>query len=249
MRKKESKKYRTLIKIIVCIIHIVVIAILGFCSFEVYQRGDAAKNFSEIKRENKYVYLDISEMSDAIAKIDKGNKKVHIVIEKTDSGKWYTYLIAIKAKDEKKYKSLIDYSETETNKVPKKIRVYGYTKKINNDIKKKVIKNSTTLSTKKEGNVITNKNFEKYLTDLYLDTTVKKHHEFNYVMLILLLMLVILTITLILVIFDKDKIVDEVDKITEESIKKITKKEEKENRKNVKRVKKALKKERKKNKK
>ena len=249
MRKKESKKYRTLIKIIVCIIHIVVIAILGFCSFEVYQRGDAAKNFSEIKRENKYVYLDISEMSDAIAKIDKGKKKVHIVIEKTDSGKWYTYLIAIKAKDEKKYKSLIDYSETETNKVPKKIRVYGYTKKINNDIKKKVIKNSTTLSTKKEGNVITNKNFEKYLTDLYLDTTVTKHHEFNYVMLILLLMLVILTITLILVIFDKDKIVDEVDKITEESIKKITKKEEKENRKNVKRVKKALKKERKKNKK
>ena len=249
MNKKESKKYRTLIKIIVCIIHIVVIAILGFCSFEVYQKGDAPRNFSEIKKENKYVYLDISEMSDTIAKIDKGKKKVHIVIEKTNSGKWYTYLIAIKTKDEKKYKSLIDYSETETNKVPKKVRVYGYTKKINNDIKNKVIKNSTTLSTKKEGNIITKKNFEKYLTNLYLDTTIKKHHEFNYVMLILMLMLVILTVTLILVIFDKDKLVDEVDKITEESIKKISKKEQKENMKNVKRVKKALKKERKKNKK
>ena len=248
MKKKGKNKYRTLIKSIVCIIHIIVIVILGFCSFRLYKNGDKPLNFSEIKRNGSYSYLKISEMSEKITTIDNGKKQIHMVIEKTDEGSWHTYLIAIKKSDEKKYKKMIDYSEISTDKVPPEQKVYGYTKKISNKLKKKVIKNSTTLKTKEEGNAITSKNFNKYLTNYYLDTTIKKHHKFNYAMLILMLMLVVLIITLILVIFDKDKIVDEVDKITEESIKKITKKEEKENKKNIKRVKKALKKEKKKNK-
>ena len=50
MKKKGKNKYRTLIKSIVCIIHIIVIVILGFCSFELYEKGDKPIDFSETKK-------------------------------------------------------------------------------------------------------------------------------------------------------------------------------------------------------
>ncbi len=248
MKNNKNNSYRPLIKMIVCIIHIIVIVILAFCSFRIYQSSDKVVNFSDTESVDKYVYLDVSEMSKKVAEIDNGKKQLHFVIEKLNNGKWYTYLTAINKDDVKKFKSMIEYSETSTDKVPKKIRIYGYKRKITSDIKNKALKNADTFFSNEKKKGLSNNNFEKYFTNYYLDSTVKKHHSFNYFMLILMLMLVVLFITLILVIFDKDKLVDEVDKIAEESLKKKIKKEEKEARKNIKKVKRQLKEEKKKNK-
>lgn len=245
MEKRKRNGYRTLIKLVVCVIHIVVIMILGFCSFRVYKSGDKPIHLSNVEKDTQYSYLDVFEMSKKITNIGK-DKQLHFVIEKTENDKWYTYLVAIEKKDENKFKDMIAYTEQETDKVPEKIRLYGYPVKINDEIKKETIKKSSDfLGSSKEKSNLSSENFEQYLTSYYLDSTVAQHHEFNYIMLILALMIVVLLITLILVIFDRDKLVDEVDKITEESIKKHHKKEEKMNNKRIKEVKKALKAEKK----
>lgn len=248
MKKGKRNGFRTLIKLVVCTIHVVVIMILAFCSFRVYENGDKPIHLSNAKKTKQYSYLEVSEMSKKIADLGK-DKQIHFVIEKTENDKWYTYLVAIKTKDESKFKDMIDYTEQETDKVPEKVRLYGYPAEINNKIKEETIKKASDfLGSSEEKSNLTTKNFEQYLTSFYLDTTIAQHHEFNYVMLILALMIVVLMITLILVIFDRDKLVDEVDKIAEESLKKRHQQEEKKNNKKVKEVKKALKAEKKKNK-
>ena len=77
MKKKGRNKYRTLIKSIVCIIHIIVIVILGFCSFRLYKSGDKVVDFSKVKKSETYSYLNVSEMSEKITTLDN-KKQIHL---------------------------------------------------------------------------------------------------------------------------------------------------------------------------
>ena len=213
-------KKRTIIKISICIVYILVIFILGFCSFRIFVNDNKPGRMMNASVTTDYTYLDVSEMSKAFAFSKDKTKQFHFVVEKEKNGTGHTYLIAIKKKDEIKYQKIIDYTYEFTKEVPKSIRVYGYPIVVNSKIKDlavKQIKNFLPSDNKVE---ITSTNYEEYLTNAYLDTTIKKVHKFNYTMLILLLMIVILIILLLTTLFDKDKIVDEVNKKIDEDNKK-----------------------------
>lgn len=217
---KKKKKMRLLIKLLLCLIYLFIICILCFASFRIFQEEEKIVSWSEVQKTNQYAYLEIFEMSEAFAEIPKENKQIHFVIEKEDTGEWHTYLIAIKKEDYPKYKNIIDYTYERGEIAPSKIKVYGYPIEINNNIKELAIKNITNFVPIENEVVLTNENFEDYLTNTYLDTTLPKTHEFNYFVLILLLVALSLFILLVFTIFDKDKLVDEVDNIIEKDLKK-----------------------------
>lgn len=217
---KKKKKIRLLIKSLLCFIYLFIICILCFASFKIFEEEEKIVPWSEVQKTNQYSYLEISEMSEAFAEIPEENKQIHFVIEKEETGEWHTYLIAIKKEDYPKYKNIIDYTYERGDIAPSKIKVYGYPIEINNNIKELAIKNISNFVPIENEVILTNENFENYLTNTYLDTTLPKIHEFNYFVLILLLVALALFILLVFTIFDKDKLVDEVDNIIEKDLKK-----------------------------
>lgn len=221
---KKKKKIRLLIKLLLCFIYLFIICILCFASFKIFQEEEKIVPWSEVQKTNQYSYLEIFEMSEAFAELPKENKQIHFVMEKEETGEWHTYLIAIKKEDYPKYKAIIDYTYERGDIAPSKIKVYGYPIEINNNIKELAIKNITNFVPIENEVILTNENFENYLTNTYLDTTLQKTHEFNYFVLTLLLVALALFILLIFTIFDKDKLVDEVDNIIEKDLKKQKKK-------------------------
>lgn len=218
MRKKKKSKKRLLIKFILSSIYLLIIFVLCYSSFQLYREEEKIVAWKDVETTDQYSYLEISEMSEAFAEIPEENKQIHFVIEKLDSGEWYTYLVAIKKEDYNKYKHMIDYSYDRTEVVPDKIKIYGYPIKINDNIKDLAIKNIKNFVPIENEVVLTNENFEQYLTNTYLDTTLEKTHEFNYFVMILLFVALGLFILLIFTVFDKDKIVDEVDHIIEDDL-------------------------------
>lgn len=256
MKKKSKKRghLRLGIKITISLIYILIIGILCYVSFKLYDQDQKIVKWKDVDKTSQYSYIEISEMSEAFAEIKNENKTVHFVIEQEDTGAWHTYLIAINKNDYDKYKKIIDYTYERTEEAPEKIKVYGYPVLIPNDIKKLAIKNISNFVPVENQIVLDDKNFEEYMTNTYLDTTKKEEHRFNNFILILLLMALAIVILLIFTIFDKDKIVDEVDEIIEkeekklQSKKKITKvKKKKQEPKNMKEKKKEKKKEKEKN--
>ena len=243
MKKKSKKRghLRLGIKITISLIYILIVGILCYVSFKLYDQDQKIVKWKDVDKTSQYSYIEISEMSEAFAEIKNENKTVHFVIEQEDTGAWHTYLIAINKNDYDKYKKIIDYTYERTEEAPEKIKVYGYPVLIPNDIKKLAIKNISNFVPVENQIVLDDKNFEEYMTNTYLDTTKKEEHRFNNFILILLLKALAIVILLIFTIFDKDKIVDEVDEIIEkeekklQSKKKITKvKKKKQEPKNVK---------------
>ena len=243
MKKKSKKRghLRLGIKITISLIYILIVGILCYVSFKLYDQDQKIVKWKDVDKTSQYSYIEISEMSEAFAEIKNENKTVHFVIEQEDTGAWHTYLIAINKNDYDKYKKIIDYTYERTEEAPEKIKVYGYPVLIPNDIKKLAIKNISNFVPVENQIVLDDKNFEEYMTNTYLDTTKKEEHRFNNFILILLLMALAIVILLIFTIFDRDKIVDEVDEIIEkeekklQSKKKITKvKKKKQEPKNVK---------------
>ena len=190
-------------------------------SFKLYDQDQKIVKWKDVDKTSQYSYIEISEMSEAFAEIKNENKTVHFVIEQENTGAWHTYLIAINKNDYNKYKKIIDYTYERTEEAPEKIKVYGYPILIPNDIKKLAIKNISNFVPVENQIVLDDKNFEEYMTNTYLDTTKKEEHRFNNFILILLLMALAIVILLIFTIFDKDKIVDEVDEIIEKEEKKL----------------------------
>ena len=184
---KKKKKVRLLIKLLLCFIYLFIICILCFASFKIFQEEEKIVPWSEVQKTNQYSYLEIFEMSEAFAELPKENKQIHFVMEKEETGEWHTYLIAIKKEDYAKYKEIIDYTYERGDIAPSKIKVYGYPIEIKDDIKELAIKNITNFVPIENEVVLTNENFEDYLTNTYLDTTLQKTHEFNYFVLVLLL--------------------------------------------------------------
>lgn len=239
-KTKKKKRFRLVVKTILCLIYLLISSILVFCAFRLYINDKKIVKWSDVVTTKQYSYIEISQMSETFAVVKDEKKQIHFVIEQEKEGSWHTYLIAIKSSDYKKYKGIIDYTYERTDKKPITFKVYGYPIKISNNIKKLAIKNIKNFVPIENQITLTNKNFEKYITDTYLDTTIAKKHDTNYIIIVLLLMSFVLLVLIIFTIFDKDKIVDEVDNILEKEIKD---KQKKKNKRKKKRKNKSVKKE------
>lgn len=226
-KNKSNKKFRPIIKLFLCLIYFIIICILVFVSFRLFQKDQRIVNWNEVSSTDEYSYLNISQMSEAFAVTDD-NKQIHFVIVQDETLEWHTYLIAIRKEDYNNYKSIIDYTYERTKDKPDNIVVYGYPKKITKKIKKLAIKNIINFVPIENKTILTNDNFEDYMTNTYLDTTIPKTHKTNYIIVSLLVLALILFILIIFTIFDKDRIVDEVEEILEKENSKLKKKKEKE---------------------
>ena len=114
-------------------------------------------------------------------------------------------MIAIKTSDYDKYKPNIDYTYGRTEKVPDQVTVYGYPIEISTKIKELAIKNITKFVPIENEIEINDKNFEEYLTNTYLDTTIEKQDELNYYVIVLLLVALVIFLVLVYTIFERDK--------------------------------------------
>lgn len=223
MKKKSVKENRLIIKMVMCIIYLIIITILFVCSYKLFKEKQSTLPFQDVESIENYTYIDISKMSEKFAYYKDTNIGIHFVIEKEDTGRWHTYLIAINEDDYNKYKKIIDYTYERTKKVPKVKRVYGYPVIVNDEIKKYAIKNIPNFVPNENEVKITEENYEEYLTNSYLDTTKSKQEKFSIVLFISLLLLVTVIILFFLTIFDKDKIVDKLDEELEKDIEKTKK--------------------------
>ena len=212
MKKKEVKENRLIIKMTLCLFYLIVITILSVCSYKVYKDKEEIKSFSEVESIDDYTYINISKMSEKFAYFKDTNIGIHFVIEKENTGKWHTYLIAINEDEISKFKDIIDYTYEKTERVPDPIKVYGYPKVTKDKVKELAIKNIKYFVPKENEVTITKENYDSYLTNTYLDTTVKEKDEFSIVLFITVLLLVAVIVLLILTIMDKDKLVDDIEK-------------------------------------
>lgn len=197
-----NDKNKILYKIILCLIYILIIGVLFYSAFLLFTEEDKTFAWKDAKKTNQYTYLEITQMSEAFAKIE--DKQFHFVMEKESTGKWHTYLVAIKKEDYNKYKKIIDYTYERIKEQPEPIIMYGYPLEIPKEIKKLSIENITKFVPIENKIKITEKNYEKYLTNTYLDTTKEKTHAFNYYVLTLLLIALVILIIIIYTIFEKN---------------------------------------------
>ena len=104
--------------------------------------------------------------------------------------------------------------------MPKPKKVYGYPVITTDDIKNLAIKNIVNFIPAENEVVISEENYETYLTNSYLDTTKERIDVFNYYLFAVLFIIFIVMFLLILTIFNKDRLVDKVDEKLLEEIKK-----------------------------
>ena len=90
-------------------------------------------------------------------------------------------------------------------------KVYGYPVIANDKLKALAIKNIKNFVPAENEVVVTEDNYETYLSNSYLDTTKKKKEQFSILLFLTLLLILIVFMLLIATIFNKDKIVDKVD--------------------------------------
>ncbi len=220
---RKSQKKRLAIKTTLCLIYFIVIIILFVSSYQLFEQKKEIIPWDKTKTTEEYTYMEISKMSERFAYFPETKTQIHFVIEKEKTGKWHTYLIAIKTKDYQKYKQIIDYSYERTNKIPTPIKVYGYPVMINQQLKSLAIKNIANFVPKENEIVITQENFESYLTNCYLDTTKTRKDKFSSILCITLFLLFIMVALFLFTIFDRDKIVDNLDNQLEKVEKKTKK--------------------------
>ena len=209
--KQKKKEKNILLKLFLSLIYLIMITILFVISYNLYEEKQEIVSWSEVENIDDYTYMDIYKMSEKFAYYKESNIGIHFVIEKEETGLWHTYLIAINENEYDKYKSIIDYTYERTDKVPEPIRVYGYPVIISKEIKALAIKNIPNFVPKENEIVINDENYEKYLTNSYLDTTKEKKEEFSIILSISLLLIFIIFALMIMTIFDKGKIIEEIE--------------------------------------
>ena len=74
---------------------------------------------------------------------------------------------------------------------------------IDNNLKELAIKNIKKFVPAENEIEVTDKNFENYLTNSYLDTTIPKKDDFNYILFSIMLIIVIVIVLFVLTIFHK----------------------------------------------
>jgi hypothetical protein len=208
---KAIKEQRLAIKMFICLLYLILITVLFVYSYKLYQEKKDMIPWSQVQTNNDYSYIDIYKMSEKFAFYEERNVGIHFVIEKEDTGIWHTYIIAINENDYNKYKDIIDYTYERTDKIPKKVRVYGYPVIASNEIRDLAIKNISNFVPSENEIKITDDNYDIYLTNSYLDTTKSKKVHFNPALSILIFLLITTVFLFVLTVFDKDKIVDNLD--------------------------------------
>lgn len=217
--KKKSDDKRLVIKMTMCLAYLIIITILFVCSYRIFEEKNNIVSWSDVETVEDYTYIKIYKMSEKFAYYQDTNIGIHFVIEKEETGLWHTYLIAINEKDYNKYKAIIDYTYERTTEVPEPITVYGYPVITNNTLKSLAIKNIKNFVPAENEVQISEDNYDAYLTNSYLDTTRSKENQFNIILFISLLLLLVVVVLLFATIFNKDKIVDNIDEKIEEEIK------------------------------
>lgn len=227
MKKKKVNTRRFTIKLLLCMVYMMIITILLVGSYKLFLQKKVIVPWKEVKSTEEYSYIEISKMSEKFAYYENENIGLHFVIEEEETGEWHTYVIAINEDTYKEYKDIIDYSYERTDKVPDKKQVFGYPTIMNSDLKEMILHNINNFLPAENEVEITIDNMDSYLTNSYLDTT-KKHKEyFDILLFITLLLLFIMIALLIFTIFDRDRIVDNLD---DKARKVKTKKKSKKNR-------------------
>ena len=221
--KKRTEK-RVTMKMLLCIVYLIVITVLFVCAYSIFKDKEKTTPWDKVTTSDQYAYIDISQMSEKFAYFSDSKKQIHFVIEKEDTGLWHTYLIAINEEDYNQYKDIIDYTYQRTDKVPEKKRVYGYPVIINSDLKRLAINNITNFIPAENEVVITNENFNEYLTNSYLDVTNDKKDSFNFILMIILLMIFIVIVLFILTATSKNEPTDDVKRIVKSIRKRLNKK-------------------------
>lgn len=223
-KKKKIDEKRLIIKFLACTVYLVVIMILFVCSYKLFKEKSILTPWQEVESTEQYTYIEISKMSEKFAYYEEENMGFHFVIETDDTGQWRTYLIAINEDNYDKYKKMIDYSHERTEEVPDKIKVYGYPVIISDELKQMAINKLGDFLPADNEIKITKENFEEYLTNCYLDTTQGRKEYFNLILFATLILLFIMVALLIFTIFDRDKIVDNLDEVIDETVKSTKKK-------------------------
>lgn len=222
-KKKRINEKRLVIKMFICLVYLAIITILFVGSYQLFQGKKNVVPWSEVENVDERTYIEIYKMSEKFAYYQESNVGIHFVIEKESTGMWHTYIIAIDEDEYDKYKAIIDYTYERTTEIPSPIKVYGYPVIVNDEIKNLAIKNIPNFVPAENEVKITEDNYETYLTNSYLDTTKKEKDRFNIILCISLMLLFIVIILLIVTIFDKDKLVDNLDERIEREIRKTKK--------------------------
>ena len=223
-KKKRIGEKRLALKLLLCMIYLIIITILSACAYKLFEQKQQIVSFQEVKSVKDYTYINIYKMSEKFAFYEESNIGIHFVIDKEETGLWHTYLLAINENDYELYKNIIDYTYERTDQVPEPIRVYGYPVVVKEDLKNLAIKNIPNFVPVENEVVITADNYDTYLTNSYLDSTQPQKDEFSIPLAVSLLLLCMVLILLIMTIFDKDKIVDNLDEKIETELKKTKRK-------------------------
>ena len=209
MKKKRKKRKinekKLVIKFLLCLVYLLIITVLFYSSYRLYEQKHDVLSWSDVKTNEDYSYINVSKMSEKFAYYEQADKEIHFVIEEEDTGVWHTYLIAIRPKDYKKYKAIIDYTYERNLDKPDPIKVYGYPVIIEDDLKDLAIKNIKNFIPKENEVSITKDNFNEYLTNSYLDTTVKRVDKFNIYTTITFFLMGVMIILFIYTIFTKEE--------------------------------------------
>lgn len=208
------------IRLLVAVIYLMITTILFVFGYKSYKDNNTAKKFQKAKSTEEYSYIEVSKMSEKFAYSEKSNVGIHFVVEKEDTGIWHTYLVAINENDIDNYRDLIAYAKGELKTIPSSIKMYGYPVKINDEIKQMAINNIDSFLPASNEVKITNENYEKYLTNCYLDATIHYQEKISALLIFIGALLIVLICSLILIMLDKDIIVDKIEK----NLKKIKKK-------------------------
>jgi|GEM_PF-1034444 len=205
----QEKLYekRLIFKTFICLIYLIVITILVVCVYQLYHEKEKILPWSSADSVEDYTYITISKMSEKFAYYENSKKEIHFVIEEEDTGQWHTYLVAIDEDDYSKYKDIIDYTYERTTEVPEPVKVYGYPVVIDDELKQLAIQNITNFVPAENEVVITNDNFNTYLTNSYLDTTLPRQEKFSFALFLVIVILIIVVLMFILTILDQDKVV------------------------------------------
>ncbi len=216
--KKTVNEKRLVIKLVMCITYLIVITILSVCTYKLYNEETNLVPWDKVDSTKEYTYIKVSKMSEKFAYYEETNIGIHFVIQKEDTGQWHTYLIGINEDEYNKYKDIIDYTYDRIKEEPEPITVYGYPVVISQELKEMSIKNLKNFVPAENEIVITDDNYETYLTNSYLDTTQSHIDELSPALFVTVLLLVTVILLLIATIFNKDRIVDELNKKIERDI-------------------------------
>ena len=195
---KEKRLEKKLFIICIESICLFLLIIVGLKSYK-----DNLKEVSFDHSNNEYSYINVSSMSEKFAYDKDKDVGKHFVIEKEETGKWHIYIIAIKESTYSKYKNIIDASYERISIKPKPIKVYGYPSKTSTSLKSIALRNVSNFIPRENKVEINENNYETYLTDSYLDTTIDKKSPITINIIFIIILTVLETIILIDTIVDK----------------------------------------------